>query len=166
VLNRHRDLAGRRNEIWIRRGLFGLVCLVPVLALANLFGQRPAGATATGARANIHVYAPTRVRGGLLFEARFTVSARSDLKNATLVLGPGWMEGMTINTIEPAPTNEGSSNGRLTLELGHVPAGQIYRLFVQFQVNPTNVGRRTQTLELRDGDQVVASLRRTLTVYP
>ena len=43
VLKRDLDLAGRRNEIWVRRGLFALVCAVPVLALLNLFGQRPDG---------------------------------------------------------------------------------------------------------------------------
>ena len=37
VLKRHRDLDGRSNEIWLRRGLFALVCLVPVLALLNIF---------------------------------------------------------------------------------------------------------------------------------
>jgi hypothetical protein len=52
VLKRDRDLAGRRNEIWVRRGLFTLLCVVPVLALLNVFGQRPSGADAAAAAAS------------------------------------------------------------------------------------------------------------------
>ena len=33
VLKRDRDLEGRRNDIWIRRGLMALVAAVPVVAL-------------------------------------------------------------------------------------------------------------------------------------
>src|SRR4051812_21392893 len=130
VLKRDRDLAGRQNEIWVRRGLFTLLCVVPILALVNLFGQRPSGSSAAVAAARLNVYAPTRVRGGLLFEARFHVAALHDIKDAILVLGPGWLEGMTVNTIEPAPTNEASTNGSLTLDLGHIPAASSYLLFI------------------------------------
>src|SRR3954453_9149673 len=110
VLKQHRDLEGRRNEIWVRRGLFALMCVVPVLALLNVFGQRPATSQAAAPAASVHIYAPARVRGGLIFEARFRVTALRELKKAMLVLDPGWAEGMTINTIEPAPTNEASRN--------------------------------------------------------
>jgi hypothetical protein len=166
VLKRDRDLAGRQNEIWVRRGLFVLVCVVPLLALLNLFGQRPSGSTAAVAAAKLNVYAPTRVRGGVLFEARFHVTALRDVKDAVLVLDSGWLEGMTLNTIEPAPTNEASRNGSLTLDLGHIPAGNSYLLFIQFQVNPTNVGHRRQTVQLYDGEQKLITLHRAITVFP
>jgi hypothetical protein len=166
VLKRDLDLAGRRNEIWVRRVLFALLCVVPVLALLNLFGQRPAGSEAAVAAARLQVYAPSRVRGGLLFEARFQVTAEQDIKKAILVLDPGWLEGMTVNTIEPAPTNEASANGSLSLELGHIPRGQSYLLFIQFQVNPTNVGHRHQVVQLYDGSRKLLELHRTMTVFP
>jgi len=38
VLRRDRDLAGRRHEIWVRRGFLALFAVVPVLALFNVFG--------------------------------------------------------------------------------------------------------------------------------
>ena len=166
VLKRDRDLAGRQNEIWVRRGLLALLCAVPLLALLNIFGQRPATSSATTGAARLKVYAPARVRGGLLFEARFHITAQRDLKKAILVLTPGWLEGMTVNTIEPAPTNEGSANGSLSLELGHISGGQSYLLFIQFQVNPTNVGHRHQTVQLYDGSQKLLELHRTMTVFP
>jgi len=166
VLKRHRDLDGRSNEIWLRRGLFALVCLVPVLALLNVFGQRPASTTVAGGAAVLDVYAPSHVRSGLLYEARFHITARRDLENAVLVLDPGWLEGMSVNTIEPSPVGEGSHDGRLTLTLGHVPRGSSYLLFMQFQVNPTNVGRRSQTVELYDRGRKLATVHRTITVWP
>ena len=166
VLKRHRDLAGRKTDIWVRRGLMALVAVVPILALFNVFGQRPDSHTLVGPAASFKIYAPARLRGGLIYEARFHITARQELENATLVLGSGWLEGMTVNTIEPSPVSEASNNGRLSLELGHIPQGRSYILFMQFQVNPTNVGRRKQSLELRDGEQHLLSFERTVTVFP
>ena len=166
VLKRHRDLAGRSNDIWIRRGLFALIALVPVLALLNLFGQRPQSSTADSAAASLQLASPPRVRSGLLYEARFRVTAHRSLKKATLVLSNGWMEGMSINTIEPSPVNEASMNGKLSLELGHIARGSTYALYMQFQVNATNVGRRDQTVQLYDGGRELLELRRTITVFP
>ena len=166
VLERDRDLEGRGWEIWVRRVLLALICLVPVLALFNVFGQRPDSTTLVGPAASLKVYAPSHLRGGLLYEARFHVTARQELRNATLVLGSGWLEGMTVNTIEPSPVSEASNNGRLSLQLGHIPAGESFVLYMAFQVNPTNVGRRGQTVELKDGDTSLLSLHRTVTIYP
>jgi hypothetical protein len=166
VLRRHRDLVGRTWHPWVRRSLIGVLFLIALLGLLNAFGQRPATATVNAGAASLQVYSPARVRGGLLFEGRFTIRAKQDLKDATLVLGSGWLEGMTVNTIEPGPVGEASDNGKLSLELGHIPAGEKYVLFMQFQVNPTNVGHRTQTVELRDGDQPILTYDKAITVYP
>jgi hypothetical protein len=166
VLTRHRDLEGRRKEAWVRRTLLVLVGLVPLLALTNLFGQRPHMATAASDKATLELYAPGHVRGGLLWEARFTVHAHQELKDAVLELDKGWMEGMQINTIEPSPIGEGSNDGRLILDLGHVPRGQKHILFMQFQVDPTNVGRRPQNVRLYDGKALLATIHRRITIFP
>jgi hypothetical protein len=166
VLKRDRDLAGRAHEIWIRRGLFLLLPAIVLLALLNVFGQRPSTTTESASAATLKLVAPSRVRSGLLYQARFRVTAHRDLKSATLVLGPGWLESMTLNTIEPSPVNEGSDNGRLTLELGHIPAGGSHLLFLQFQTNPTNVGHRSAPVTLRDGSEQLLHIDRTITVFP
>jgi hypothetical protein len=166
VLRRHRDLEGRKHQKWVRRGLLVLIGLVPLLALLNVFGQRPHVETASAAPAQLELYTASHLRGGLLFEARFTVTARKDLKKATLELDRGWMEGFTINTIEPSPVSEGSHDGKLVLELGHIPAGQKHVLYMQFQVNPTNVGRRSQNVRLYDGTRFLTKIDRTVTVFP
>ena len=166
LLGRHRDLEGRRWHPWVRRALLGLVAVFLILGLLNVFGQRPSGASASNARARLNVYAPTSVRGGLMFEARFTVEARRELKQATLVLSQGWLESITINTVEPSPVGEASRNGSLSLDLGHVPAGERHVLYVQMQVNPTNVGRRSADVQLLDGERKLLTIHRVLTIWP
>jgi hypothetical protein len=168
VLRRHRDLYGtRRYGIVVRRAMLGVLAAVSLLALANVFGQRPSTQAATANGATLKLYAPTTVRSGLLFSARFHLTAQRELRKATLVLDAGWAEGMAINTIEPSPVGEASADGRLSFELGHIPAGSSYLLFMQFQVNPTNVAwRRPQNVELDDGNRVVVRLHRTLTIFP
>jgi hypothetical protein len=167
TLERNRELKGVYSAgIVARRIGFALLAIVSVLGLLNVFGQRPATSTADASAAHLDVYAPSHLRGGLLFMGRFTITAKQDLKNATLVLAPGWTEDMQINTIEPSPTNERSENGRLVLELGRVDQGHQFVLFMEFQVNPTNVGTRSQDVELRDGKTHIATIERTVRVYP
>jgi len=166
VLSRDRELEGRDRELWIRRGLFALAPLVTILALLNVFGQKPQDSNVTASSATLRLHAPERVRSGLLYEARFTVEATSRLRNAVLVLAPGWFEGMTVNTIEPSPVAERSVNGETVLELGPVEAGGSHVLYMQFQINPTSVGRRSQTVELLDGTRPLLTLPRTVTVFP
>ena len=167
VLKRHRDLEGMRNTPWWRRGVLALLTVFLVLGLANVFGQRPSTAVASADAADLKLYAPTHLRGGLLYSARFHIYARHELKKATLVLDPGWLEGMAVNTIEPSPIGEASANGRLSFDLGHIPAGQSFILFMQFQVNATNVAwRRPQNVELDDGDRQILFIHRHVTIYP
>ena len=165
TLRRNRDRAGR-TEVRVRRVLVALVCALLLAGLLNVFGQRPATSEAGTAAASLKVYAPKHVRGGLYYEARFTVTARHELKNAQLVLNSGWLEGLTVNTIEPSPLGEASRDGKLVLTLGHIRANTSYLLFMQLQVNPTNVGHRSQDVALYDGGTFLTSVERAITVYP
>ena len=167
-LRRNRDLEGLgRTGVWFRRGALGAIAAFSLLGVANVFGQRPTTARAEVPAAVLSVYAPTAVRGGDFMEARFHITAKRDLKDVRLVLDPGWAEGMSMNTVEPSPIGAGSENGKLVFDLGHVAAGHSYILFLQFQVNPTNVAwHRSQNVELRDGGRVLAHIHRTITVFP
>jgi len=168
VLKRHRDLEGMGQKgIWVRRGLIAVIAAISLLGLANVFGQRPATVRADVPAATVSLYATNATRGGDFMEARFHITAKQDLKKAILKLDPGWAEGMSLNTIEPSPASESSVNGRLAFELGRIPAGHSYILFMQLQVNPTNVAwHRPQNVELLDGTTQLAVLHHSLTVYP
>jgi hypothetical protein len=61
---------------------------------------------------------------------------------------------------------ETSRNGQLTLLLGKIRGGSTYRLFMQFQVDPTSVGRRAADVSLYDGTSRLIHIDRTITVFP
>jgi hypothetical protein len=164
-LRRHRDEPPGAG-IWIRRAFLTLFLVFALLGLLNAFGQVPSVSRAGGPAASLKVSAPTRLRGGLLFQARFDIHANRKLDHPTLVLGPGWVEGMTINTIEPSPSAEASRSGRLVLRLEPAQRGEDVTLWMDFQVNPTTVGRRAQDVDLDDGTQQLVRIQRTVTVFP
>ena len=167
VLKVNRDLEGLRRAPWPRRSIIALIAIFALLGLLNLFGQRPGTSSAASTAATLDLYAPTHLRGGLLFSARFHVHAHRNLKNAILILDPGWVEGMSINTIEPSPLGEGSSNGRMTLQLGHIAKGQSYLLWMEFQVNPTNIAwHRSAGVTLADGSTPLVRIARRYTIFP
>ena len=164
-------LAGNRDrtervELVLRRAFFGLVFLALVPGLLNVFGQRPTTSHAATPVADFEVFAPEDLRGGLYYQGRITVEAKEDIDKATLVFDGGWTEQMQINTIEPGPVGEASRDGRLALDYGHLGAGRRLVVFMQFQVNPTNVGRHSQDVELYDDTELLAKVDRTVTVFP
>ena len=167
VLKRHRDLGGMRETLWPRRLILGAIVVFALLGLLNVFGQRPVDRSADAPAASLSLNAPDHLRGGLLFSARFHITAHRDVKDAVLVLDGGWADGMAINTIEPGPIGEASRDGKLALDLGHVPAGHSYVLYMQFQANATTVAwRRPAGVTLLDGPTRLLHLDRTVTVYP
>jgi hypothetical protein len=166
VLKRHRDLEGRENHPLVRRSLLALVAVLLVVGLLNVFGQVPSTSRAATPAAVLSVYSPTNVRGGLLYTSRFHVTARTDLRKALLVLDSGWFEGMQVNSIVPQPIQDASRDGRVVFDLGHIAKGHSSILWIQFQVNPTNVGHRSQNVELDDGPTLISTIHRKITVYP
>jgi hypothetical protein len=165
TLKLNRDREGKRDVV-ARRLMVGAIVVLLGLGLANLFGQHPSRTVAEAEAATLEVHAPERVRGGLFYQARFRVDALREVKEATLVLDPGWVEGITINTVEPGPIGEASRDGRLAFELGRIPVGQKHVFYLQLQVNPTNVGHRSQDVRLYDGEELLAKIDRTITVFP
>ena len=166
TLKHHRDLADREARPVVRRVLVAMVAIVLLLGLFNLFGQAVNVSSAESSAARFEVSAPTKLRGGIFFQARFTIEAIDELQDATIVLDSDWLEDITLNTVAPAPIGEASRDGRIALELGRIPAGDEHRLYLHFQVNPTAVGTRSQDVELYDGDQLLLSLDRDAIVWP
>lgn len=165
-LRRHLELLGPGFNRPVRYTLLGLLGAFLLLGLANVFGQNPSTHVVDTRSAKLELYVPSRLRGGLLYEARFTITAHRDVRNAVLQFSPGWNEGMQLNTIEPTPLGQASRNGDMLFTLGHIPSGQKFRLFMEFQVNPTNVGRRRGDVTLYDGGTKIATIHRTISVYP
>ena len=83
-----------------------------------------------------------------------------------LVLDNGWTEGIQYNSIEPSPASEASRDGRLVLSYDQLNPGDRLVIWLQFQVDPTNVGHRPFGIELDDQTTSLARVDRSLTVYP
>jgi hypothetical protein len=161
----HRDHP-RRSERWFRWLLVSALAILALLGLANVFGQKPSEARATGSGASLAVSAPNDLRGGLYFQGRFEVAGERDLEQPTLVLSPDWFDGIHLNTIEPEPTGTTPENGGVGLEYDTLPAGEVLTVYLELQVNPTTMGRRAQWAELRDGDRTLARVERPVTIFP
>ena len=166
TLKRHRDLVGRERRPYLRWLILSLIGLVLLLGLANVFGQRPHTDTAAADGIELEVYSPEHLRSGLFFMSRFTIRAERELEAATLLLDPGWLEGITLNTLVPSPVGEANRDGKIAFDLGRVRAGTKHVFFLHFQVNPTEIGRRSQDVQLLDGEAPLLAIDRTVTIYP
>ena len=111
TLTRHRDLEGQGNRPYVRWALLSVVGVLCLLGLLNAFGQKPHTETALEDGVELEVYSPQRVRSGLFFMSRFTIRAEREVEAATLVLDPGWLEGITLNTLVPSPVGEANRDG-------------------------------------------------------
>ena len=160
-LERNRDLSGRHSSVWMRRIGLLLLTLFSVAALLNVFGQGSSTSSAGGPGASLRVRSPERVRGGDLFQARFDVHATREIRQPLLILDPGWIDGLTQNTTLPQPTTERTDNGRIVLEYDTIPPGRKLTVWLQFQVNPTHVGKTDQDVELWDGTTRLVHLHRS-----
>ena len=164
--DRHLEQAAHPVRVWGRRTLLLATLALPVLALFNVFGQRATTTSAASPKATLSVHAPARLRGGLLYQTRFTISAHRQIKSLSLVLSPGWFDGLTVNAAEPQPSQEASKNGSVSLNYGAVDAGKRLIAFIYWQANPTTVADRDVTADIYDGKTHLAHVHRNLTVLP
>jgi hypothetical protein len=162
----HRDLDGRRHEPWVRRAGLLLFFALSLTALLNVFGQRAQSSSASSPAAVLSLKAPSKARGGDIFQARFEVRASQEVRQPLLILDQGWLDGLTQNTSVPDPAEERTDNGRIVLEYDTIPAGRKLTVWLQYQVNPTHAGKTDQDVELRDGETSLAKLQHSLTVFP
>jgi hypothetical protein len=166
-LDRHRDLEGRNREYWGRRAVTGVLVVFVLLAAANVFGQRPSSAEASGPNAQLAVSTPSTVRGGLIFQTRIDIVARQAVAHPTIVLGGGWFDSMTLNSVQPGPAAQAARGDGVTLTYPGLGAGRRMTVWLEWSANPTNVAwQRPETVSLTDGDSVLLSITRHVTVFP
>jgi hypothetical protein len=161
-----REPRGILVGLWVRRAILTLLGVLVLLGAVNRYGQRPSDSVAKAPAATIRLNAPARVRGGLFFQSRVEIRAAQAIDHPRLVLDEGWIEGMQVNSIEPAPVGETTRNGRVVLSYDALKPGDLLRVWFQFEVNPTNVGRRSYAIELDDAEQLVARVAPTITALP
>jgi hypothetical protein len=161
-----RDDRGRVIGLWTRRAWITLFALIVLAALIGFIGQRSHTSSAASPAATLTLRAPQVVRGGVFFEARIDIRARQPIEHPRLVFDEGWLEGLQMNSIEPAAESESSRDGRLVLSYGSLEPGDLLRVYTQLEVNPTSNGVRPFHLELDDEARPLARLDRTIRVLP
>jgi hypothetical protein len=161
--HRDHDHPVERGARWV---VLALLTALAVLALANVFGQHHVDLVARSDAATLRVSAPGALRSGLLYQGKFEIEARERLDRPTLVLARGWWDAMSVNSIEPEPTASSSRDGIISLEFDPVGPGQSLTVYLYLQTNPTTTGRRDQSIELRDGARTIASIDRSINVFP
>jgi hypothetical protein len=161
-----REPTGVTAGLWVRRGILTLLGVLVLLALLNRYGQRPATSVVRAPAATLRLSAPAHVRGGLFFQSRLDIRAAQAIDHPRIVLEDGWVEGMQVNSIEPAPVGEATRSGRVVLSYDALKPGDVLRVWLQFEVNPTNVGRRSYAVELDDAERPVVRIGRTITALP
>jgi hypothetical protein len=162
----HCDLHGRKQYVRARRGLLCCIAVLPLFALLNVFGQHPVTSSANSAAASLSITAPTRLRSGLIFQVKVNVYAHRDIKQLQLDFSEGWWESMSINSIVPEPEQEISKHGHIQLTYGKLGADESLVFRIYFQVNPTNVGKRSEDVTLADGETPLLTINRSLTIFP
>jgi hypothetical protein len=88
--DRHVSLAGRGAHPLARRAMLAVLGVVAVLAVLDVFGQHPSTSRAAAGFATLEVQSPSVLRGGLIFQTRVTVHARTAIAHPTIVLQRGW----------------------------------------------------------------------------
>jgi hypothetical protein len=166
TLKVNRDLRGRGRRPWYRRGLLCCAAALPILALLNVFGQKPTTTTVSNQAASLSVNAPSALRGGLVFQARVEVIARQDIHALEVIFDRGWWEAMTVNSIQPEPEETSIDGDRVALAYGKLPIGHKLTVWLEFSVNPTTVGKRRENVAIADDSTPLAHLHRTLTIFP
>jgi hypothetical protein len=161
-----RDGRGQVVGLWARRAVMTVFALISVAALIGFIGQRASDSVAASPTVRMRLSAPETVRGGLFFQSRIEIRALAAIEHPRLVLDTGWVEGMQVNSIEPGAESETSRDGLLVLSYGKLAPGDLLRVWLQFEVDPTNTGKRPYGFELDDEDRPLARIDRTLRVLP
>jgi hypothetical protein len=163
-LARVRDLEGRRGYPWVRRALLVLLAVPVVLGLSGALGQETITRSASSPQARLVLDAPSVLRGGLMWRAQITVRALRTIRHPRIILGPGYVDGMQMNTIEPSPAGEANRGPRLVFSYDQLSPGDELVVYLQFQVNPTTSGGQDATVALDDATTPLARVEHTITV--
>jgi hypothetical protein len=161
------ELRGRTWHVWLRRSILALFFAVCAAALFNAFGQRTTKSSASTPEALLGVDGPSRLRGGLLYQVRFTMRPLAHaVSHPKLVLNQNWLDEMTLNDVTPSPASENSRGGRFAFEFPALGRGKTLTVLTAWQVIPIAPGRRSLIASFVDGNRPLATVHRTLTIFP
>jgi len=165
--DRYVELRGRTWHLWLRRAILTLFVAFCVAGLFNAFGQDTTKSSATAPEAFLGVEGPPRLRGGLLYQVKFTLRPLTHaVSHPKLVLNENWLDQMTLNDVSPEPSAENNRGGRFTFSFPALGRGKTLTVLTDWQVIPIAPGRRSLVAAFDDGNRRLATVHRTLTIFP
>jgi hypothetical protein len=155
-------------DAWRRRAsplslvVFGTVV---VLGLTGFFGhERDWVEERDGARLEVH--APEIIRNGEFFEIRIGVRSERPIEDLSIGVAQTLWEDVTVNTMLPAPSEEGGTDGEFRFGFGELPADTAFLLKVDLQINPDILGGNVGAVTVYDGGDPIAQVDVGITVLP
>lgn len=149
---------------WAVLVLLGVVLAV---AMTGFFGGRPGTARVVQEpAAALEFTAPEVLRNGEFFEMLVRVEAKRPIAKPVIAISNTYWRHVTINTMIPAPSEEGFDDGAFEFTYGAMEAGDTLELKIDGQVNPARQGASKGTVQVLDDKTPLASLPVRLKVFP
>lgn len=112
------------------------------------------------------LHGPTIIRNGMAFETRFTVQAKRPIRQLAISVPNALWRDMTINSMIPAASDENANDGSYHFIFSELPAGQMFQLKVDGQINPPLIGHVQGPITLWDGPTKLAVINYRTKVLP
>ena len=137
------------------------------LHYSTALASSPLPRTQRRRRPTLEVQSPENLRGGLIFQARFTITARERLAQAHADPS-AWLVRVDVGQLDRPRRGAGKTRATAVVRLTYPPlaAGSSRVVWIYFQVNPTNLGQRSQDVVLSDGSRQLAAVHRSVRVWP
>jgi len=148
-------------------GVLVLLGIFLAVAMTGVLGGR-AGATRTVQEptAGLAFTAPDVLRNGEFFEMRVRVEAKRSIAKPVIAVSSGYWRDVTINTMIPAPSEEGFGDGAFEFTYAPLEPGDTLEVKIDGQVNPARLGSSQGEVRLLDDKAPLASLPVHLKVLP
>jgi len=160
--------AGARRRRGLRRVLFSLVTLVPLLGLVGFLGPRSGDVAARAGDLELTVTYPRVNRPGLAAKLSAEVRRRG-LAEApvTLAVDSSYLDALAEVTVDPEPMSSTADADRTIWTFEPPPGGDTLVVSVQGRIHPSGrLGRPVGTVAVLDGGAAVVSVRFRTWVVP
>lgn len=162
--------AGPSRRLWDRHAspisilVLGGILLAAWLGFAG--GQPSPRKVADFGPAQLVVKTPVTIRNGEFFETDIILTARAPIADAVIAVTPQLWRDMTVNTMIPAPTEEGFEDGRFRFSYGPLVAGDSLHVKIDGQINPPLFAGTRGEISVFDGSRRIGAMPLRIKVLP
>lgn len=137
-----------------------------VATLTGVFGGRATTIERNNAAVAAEIRMPMVLRNGEFFEMQVKIDARRRIEKLRLGIGSRIWRDVTVNTMIPAATDETYQDEAYRFTFGHLERGDRFVVKIDSQINPSRRGAAQGTVDILDGETILASVPLRITVLP